>query len=100
MKRIRLESLALCSLLGSLLGRCGDAKLDQNAGAPPPLKVERVEDRNLFQVDHPERFPLTKAVEHVTTSELRATGTVNPDINRSVPVISIAAGRVIDLIPV
>jgi cobalt-zinc-cadmium efflux system membrane fusion protein len=59
--------------------------------------VERVEDRNLFQVEHPERFPLTKAVEHTTTSELRATGTVNPDINRSVPVISIATGRVVEI---
>lgn len=89
------KTVAVCLILSSLFEGCGDAKLGQNAGAPPPLKVERVEDRNLFQFDHPERFPLTKAVEHVTTSDLRATGTVNPDINRSVPVISIATGRVV-----
>jgi len=97
MKRTRFETLAAYLTLGSLLGGCGDAKLDKNAGAPPTLKVERVDDRNLFQVDHPERFPLTKVVEHVTASELRATGTVTPDINRSVPVISIATGRVVEI---
>ena len=95
MRRARCESLAVFLIV--LLTGCGEPKLGQNDGAPPPLKVERVEDRNLFHVDHPERFPLTKAVEHVTTSELRATGTVNPDINRSVPVISIATGRVVEI---
>jgi cobalt-zinc-cadmium efflux system membrane fusion protein len=75
---------------------CG-ATSDDNAGAPPPLKVERVEDRNLFQVDHPEQFPLVKAVAHLATSQLRATGTVNPDISRNVPVISVASGRVIEI---
>jgi cobalt-zinc-cadmium efflux system membrane fusion protein len=80
-----------------LLAGCGDAKSDQNAGAPPPLKVERVEDRNVFQVEHAERFALATAVAHVATSQLRATGTVTPDISRNVPVISIATGRVVEI---
>jgi cobalt-zinc-cadmium efflux system membrane fusion protein len=90
--------IAMLSFIASLfLPGCGDSKNDPNAGAPPPLKVERAEDRNLFQVDRPEQFPLTAAVEHVTVSQLKATGTVNPDISRSVPVISIAAGRVVEI---
>jgi len=97
MKGASCATLAVWSILSSFLAGCGDSKLDPHAGAPPPLRVERVEDRNLFLVDHPERFPLAIAVEHVTTSELRATGTVNPDINRSVPVISIATGRVVEI---
>jgi cobalt-zinc-cadmium efflux system membrane fusion protein len=80
-----------------LLAGCGDEKLAKDAGAPPPVKVERVEDRNLFQVENPNQFPFVVAVEHTTTSELRATGTVVPDINRSVPVISIATGRVVEI---
>ena len=96
MRRRRRETFVLL-MLGSFAGGCGDAKLDQNAGAPPPLKVERAEDRNVFRVDHPERFPLTKAVEHIGTPELRVTGTVSPDISRSVPVISIATGRVVEI---
>jgi cobalt-zinc-cadmium efflux system membrane fusion protein len=85
-------------LMASLfLASCNDSKNDASAGAPPPLKVERAEDRNLFQVDRPEQFPLTAAVEHATVSQLKATGTVNPDISRSVPVISVAAGRVVEI---
>ena len=97
MRQIVRERLTICLIAAGLAGGCGNSKLDPNAGAPPPLKVERVEDRNLFDVEKPEQFPLVAAVEHVTTSELRATGTVTPDISRSVPVISIATGRVVEI---
>lgn len=79
-----------------LLMGCGTHD-DPNAGAPPPLKVEKVGDPNVFQVDRPDRFALTTVVEHVTTSQLKATATVTPDISKSVPVISIAAGRVVEI---
>ena len=97
MRRMGITTAILVPLLGMLLTGCGDEKLGPKEGAPPPLQVEKVEDRNLFQVDHPEQFPVTKAVEHTATTSLRATGTVNPDINRSVPVISIATGRVVEI---
>jgi cobalt-zinc-cadmium efflux system membrane fusion protein len=97
MKRLS-RQIAMLFLIASLfLAGCSESKNNPNAGAPPPLKVERAEDRNLFQVDRPEQFPLTAAVEHVTVSQLKATGTVNPDISRSVPVISVAAGRVVEI---
>ena len=80
-----------------LLCSCGNGRYDPNAGAPPPLKVERAEDRNVFQVEHPEKLPLTTAAERVTTSQLTATATVNPDISRTVPVISLATGRVVEI---
>ena len=76
---------------------CSGGKSDPQAEAPPPLKVERVEDRNVFQVDHPERFELAQATEHVALPLLRVTGTVNPDISRAVPVISLAVGRVVEI---
>jgi len=88
---------ALSLAAGLLLAGCSGRQNDPNTGAPPPLKVERAEDRNVFQVERPEQFPLTAAVEHVTTSQLKATGTVNPDVSRSVPVISLATGRVVDI---
>src|SRR6516225_1600893 len=84
-------------IAASLLVGCSDGKSDPQAEAPPPLKVERVEDRNVFRIDHPERFQLTPAVEHMATPELRVTGTVNPNILRAVPVISIATGRVVEI---
>jgi cobalt-zinc-cadmium efflux system membrane fusion protein len=52
---------------------------------------------NVVKVDHPEQFPLTAALEHTTTSQLTTTGTISPDISRSVPVISIATGRVVEI---
>ena len=73
--------VALASLVG--LTGCGSTKADPQAEAPPPLKVERVEDRNLFQVEHPERFQLVQAAEHIAVPQLRVTGTVTPDILRS-----------------
>jgi membrane fusion protein, heavy metal efflux system len=76
---------------------CSGGKSDPQAEAPPPIKVERVEDRNVFQVNHPERFLLTQATEHIATPQLKVTGTVNPDISRAVPVISIATGRVVEI---
>jgi membrane fusion protein, heavy metal efflux system len=76
---------------------CGESKPDVQAEAPPPLKVQRVADRDLYKVDRPDQFPLTQAVAHVATSQLRATGTVNPDIARTVPVISIATGRIVEI---
>jgi cobalt-zinc-cadmium efflux system membrane fusion protein len=45
-------------------------------------------------VDRPEQFPLAAAATHPTTSELVVTGAVTPDVSRSVPVVSLASGRV------
>jgi cobalt-zinc-cadmium efflux system membrane fusion protein len=84
-------------MLGFVATGCGDDEKDRDAGAPPPLKVEQASDPNVFQVDHPDRFPLVAAVEHVAAPQLRATGTVTPDISRNVPVISVATGRVVEI---
>jgi cobalt-zinc-cadmium efflux system membrane fusion protein len=91
-----IAALALALALGLFDAGC-NRESDSQAEAPPPLKVQRVGDRNVFQVDHPEKFPLTQAVAHAATSQLRVTGTVNPDISRNVPVISIATGRVVEI---
>ena len=97
MRRPTIQVLVLSSIAILFLCSCGNGKNDPNAGAPPPLKVERAEDRNVFQVEHPDKFPLTTAAERVTTSQLTATATVNPDISRTVPVISLATGRVVEI---
>ena len=97
MRRAGIETTALILAAGLLLAGCGDSKGDPKAEAPPAAKVEREEDVNIVQVDHPEQFPLAAAVVHVATSQLIVTGAVNPDISRSVPVISIATGRVVEI---
>jgi membrane fusion protein, heavy metal efflux system len=96
MKKLR-HNAGILWLAGALfLAGCGNGPNDPNVGAPPPLRVERA-DPNTFQVDHPEQFPLTAAIEHVSTSQLKATATINPDISKSVPVISLATGRVVEI---
>lgn len=85
-------------ILGALLeGACKTPPSDSKAEAPPALKVQAVVDRNVFDVDRPERFQLTTAQAHSAKSELNVTGTVSPDVSRNVPVISLASGRVIEI---
>ena len=91
------RTMALLFVLGLFLAGCGQSKGDPKAEAPPPVKVESEQDLNVFQVDRPEQFPLATAVAHDSASQLTVTGTVTPDITRSVPVISIATGRVVEL---
>jgi cobalt-zinc-cadmium efflux system membrane fusion protein len=97
MKSGRLLIFGLCLMPGLLAAGCRDTEKDKNAGAPPPLKVEQASDPDVFQVDHPDQFPLVTAVEHFAASQLKTTGTVTPDISRNVPVISVAAGRVVEI---
>lgn len=75
---------------------CKQRPGNPQAEAPPPLKVQ-VEDVDVFEVEHPEQFPLVKAEPYSSTPELKVTGTVAPDISRTVPVISLASGRVIEI---
>ncbi len=90
-------AVALCLPLSLLLVDCNGGKANPNAEAPPPAKVEPDLDANNFKVDHPEQFPLVTAVEHKAAPELNVTGVVQPDIARAVPVISLAAGRVVEI---
>jgi membrane fusion protein, heavy metal efflux system len=86
------SSALLCALLA--VG-CGKKNSDPAAEAPPPTSVEHAEGVNVIRVDRPERFPLVASAAHEATSTLNVTGTVNPDISREIPVVSIASGRVV-----
>jgi len=80
-------------LLAGCEGKPGDPKSE----APPAAIVQPDADVNLVQVDHPERFALASVTDYSATSTIQVTGTVNPDISRTIPVISIASGRVLDI---
>jgi len=96
----RFEHLAgavLCLALSVTLAACNEGQADPKAEAPPKATVEPDLDANNFKVDHPDQFPLVTAVEHKAVSALNVTGVVQPDITRAVPVISLAAGRVVEI---
>ena len=86
--------LALVPSLLLLVG-CGGARADTRAAEEPPsAKIVPGFDVSVFSVEHPEQFPVATATAQSTAPELVVTGTVNPDISRNVPVISLASGRV------
>jgi len=80
-----------------LAGCSGDASKNAAAEAPPPAQVEHEGDASIVQVDHAAQFPLATATEYKAAPQLTVTGVVTPDISRTVPVISIASGRVVEI---
>jgi cobalt-zinc-cadmium efflux system membrane fusion protein len=78
-----------------LLGCRSSGKVDEAAAAPPPAKVEEQLDVNIIQIDRPERFTLVPAGQRKEFPQLNATGVVNPDVEKSIPVVSLASGRVV-----
>lgn len=78
----------------SARGSTGDAA----AAAPPPAVVEHEGgNTGVFHVDHPEQFSVVAATAHDAAPELSVTGVVSPDVSRNVPVVSLAAGRVVEM---
>jgi cobalt-zinc-cadmium efflux system membrane fusion protein len=97
MRNARYRILAAALLSTLVLGGCRNASESAAQEAPPPAQIEHEADGSVVQVDHPEQFPLATAVLYAARSELVVTGTVSPDVSRSVPVISLASGRVVDI---
>jgi membrane fusion protein, heavy metal efflux system len=90
-------TILLCVGTYLLAGCEGKPSPDPKNEAPPPAVVQSDADVNLVHVDHPAQFTLATASDYQTTSTLQVTGTVNPDISRTIPVISIASGRVLEI---
>ena len=90
---------AICVATALVLVGCGGAPKEKDlaAEAPPPAQVERENDASIVHVDQSDQFPVVTAAEYKAASELVVTGVVTPDISRTVPVISIASGRVVDI---
>jgi membrane fusion protein, heavy metal efflux system len=72
-------------------------KFDSASGAPPSPQVVDVSDAGRVSVDHPEQFPVVAAERMSAPDTLNVTGSVNPNISREVPVISLASGRIVGI---
>ena len=70
---------------------------DPRLAEPPPAVVQPERDASRVKVEHPERFPLATVIAHATAPLLNVTGVVSADVARSVPVVSMAAGRVVEI---
>jgi len=87
----------LCAFMSVTLAGCKAGSADLKAEAPPQAVVIPDADANNFKVDHPEQFPLATAGEYKAAPELNVTGVVSPDVSRTVPVISLATGKVVEI---
>jgi cobalt-zinc-cadmium efflux system membrane fusion protein len=87
---------SLCLIVCFSLTAC-EKKFNPADGAPQSPQTVQAGDMSLVSVNKPDQFPLITADQIETPAELKVTGTVNPDIAREVPVISLASGRVVDI---
>ena len=90
------EKILLWAGASILLAGCGKG-FDPSAGAPPQPQIVTTGDMSQVTVDKPNLFPLVKAEQILAANELVVTGVVNPDIARTVPVVTLASGRVVDI---
>jgi len=78
------------------LAGCGN-KFNPANGEAQQAQVTQTGDAGLISVEDPGQFPLVAAGRVDTPSKLDVTGSVFPDIDRELPVISLASGRVVDI---
>jgi len=88
---------AVAFLLAVSLALVACKKQGSGDTGPSQLPVVKKGDMSLVSVENPGQFPLVTAESYEAPSELEVTGTVNPDVSREIPVISLASGRVVDI---
>jgi cobalt-zinc-cadmium efflux system membrane fusion protein len=54
-------------------------------------------DPNVIRMEHPERFGLAEVSTRQVFEQLNMNGVVTPDVNRTVPVLSLSGGRAVDI---
>ncbi|GAC1648773.1 MAG: efflux RND transporter periplasmic adaptor subunit [Gemmatimonadaceae bacterium] len=59
------------------------------------VKADEIGDTSLVTVPHPERFALVSVSKVEIADRLAVTGSVSPDVNRTVPVNALGGGRVL-----
>jgi cobalt-zinc-cadmium efflux system membrane fusion protein len=82
----------LCGVAG-----CKSGSANSSSEAPPAATVQQDANPDMVQVKKPQDFPLFTVTAYEAPSSLQVTGTVSPDVSRTIPVISIANGRVLSI---
>jgi cobalt-zinc-cadmium efflux system membrane fusion protein len=61
------------------------------------VKVEEAPDTNVMEVENPADFKLVAVSDQQVQDQLHVAGSVTPDVSRTVPVVSMGSGRVIEI---
>jgi len=95
MKRLILHLLLVAAVPIVLATGCSREK---RVSAAATVSVENAPDPTLVTVSHPEEFPLYAVATRQAPNELMVNCTVTPDVSRNVPVTSLSAGRVVEIL--
>jgi cobalt-zinc-cadmium efflux system membrane fusion protein len=80
------------------LAGCGrESRVDAQAPNTPDSRIEEMRSQGMVTVANPEAFPLATVESRRVPTELNVSGVVSPDISRTVPVLSLAGGRVVEI---
>jgi cobalt-zinc-cadmium efflux system membrane fusion protein len=88
------RSLALGALcLACALAGCSRGKAEPDSGKV----VETNPDPNVFTIQNAAQFPTAPAQLRPVQEEMRSNCVISPDVTRSVPVVSLGGGRVVEI---
>jgi cobalt-zinc-cadmium efflux system membrane fusion protein len=90
---MRLSMVLISFTFVAVMFGCARSKSDLNADT----RIEANTDPNVFSLPHPEQFPVVEVELRKVTDELHVNGVIAPDVNRSVPVVSLGGGRVVGI---
>lgn len=66
------------------------------ASSSETVRVEAAPDLNISTLDHAEAFPVVKVEMRKVSGELSVNGVIAPDVSRTVPVVAMSSGRVVE----
>jgi cobalt-zinc-cadmium efflux system membrane fusion protein len=94
---MKLFQFPIVCLLAAGVFSCGCSREQDVKAASATVKVEPPSDPNVFTVDKPSEFPLITVETRKTHDDIQANGVVAADVSRTVPVTSLAGGRVVEI---
>ena len=97
MRRHIKQLLCLCGLFLFVISGIGCHSTGSEATGDLRKDIIRSTDPNVIEMDHPERFALAEVENRSIVDEIHVNGVVTPDVNRSVAVLSLGGGRVVDI---
>src|SRR5271157_1807802 len=80
-------------LAAALFPACSKTKAEPSAGTVVVTNT----DPNVFTMQDPGQFPLAEVEVRKVNDEVYVNGVIAPDVNRSVPVVSLGGGRVVEI---
>lgn len=98
MRQRDITAALLLTAAALVCSACGEkAAPNPAAEAPPAAQVIAEPTASLVTVDHPDQYPVVAATSIDSAPSLTTNGSVNPDVARQIPVVSLASGRVVNI---